>query len=199
LKAVVDRCAGSCHKPRVDDKGRRAGKEVILPDIWGNGHNAAAGTDEQLGRGLPGELNARLPRVPVGGITRLWVNNELLDAVDGAKRGGAASALGDGGVKVPADAVVESQAGVDLPCVLEEEAQVLAVDGSGADVRAVGEWRSGDGDDIGKRTSGEKTGEGIGQWIAGFEVVLSCLRRDRGCGVGGAAAEVVFAVGLMPK
>ena len=75
------------------------------------------------------------------------------------------------------------------------DVDVVAADGGGADVRAVGEIRWGDGDGVAIGVAGEQAGEGVGQRIAGIDVVRAALRRDEDGRVGGAAAEVVFAVG----
>ena len=104
-------------------------------------------------------------------------------------------ALGDGRVELPAQAVVEREARRHLPGVLRIGVEVVAVDGGGADVLAVGEIGRRDGDGVDERAAGEKAGERVGQRIAGVDVMRAALRGNDFGGIGGAAAEVVFAVG----
>jgi hypothetical protein len=85
--------------------------------------------------------------------------------------------------------------GSDLPGVLRVGVEVVAADGRGADVRAVGEVRRARWPRCKQRAAGEKAGERVRERIAGVDVVGSALRRDEFSGIGGSAAEVVFAVG----
>jgi hypothetical protein len=116
---------------------------------------------------LPGCLNARTPCIPVRLVTGLGVDDILLRAIDGKEAAGAVGALSDGRVELPAETVVEGEAGRDLPGVLEIGVDVVTVDGGGADVGSVREIGRRNGHGINEWTAGQEAGERVGQRIAG--------------------------------
>ena len=142
------------------------------------------------------ELNAGAPVVHGGAISRLWVDKELLRSVGGGIEAGcAARSVGDGGVELEAEAVVEDHARRDLPGVLDVGGKCAAAIRRGADVFSVGEVGGRDGAGVGERASGEQGGERVGKGVAYVDVVGSALRLDLGGRVSRSAAEVVLAVG----
>ena len=99
------------------------------------------------------------------------------------------------GEYLPADAIIEDETVGYLPGVLNINAAGVAGDGGGANVvaaRRIG-WRHCDGVD--ERSAGEQSGERIRERFASLNVVHSALRRNVHRRIGGASAEVVFAVG----
>ena len=60
---------------------------------------------------------------------------------------------------------------------------------------SAGELAGGDADVVGGGATGEESADGVGEEIAGGDVVGSAGGEDVFCRVGGAAAEVVFAIG----
>ena len=104
-------------------------------------------------------------------------------------------ALGDGRVKLPAQAVVEREGGGNLPGILRVDIEVVAADGGWADVRAVGKVRRRNGNGVREGTAGKKAGKRVRERIAGTDVMCATLRGDEFSGVGGSSSKVVFAVG----
>src|ERR1019366_2195974 len=149
----------------------------------------------QLAGNLPGRLHTRLEGAPVSFVTWLRVNHKLLRTIDLTKAGRAAGTLGDSRVEIPADSVVEGKTRRDLPRVLYIGADVIAVDGCGTDVFAIGKVRRCNGDGIDEGAAGEEPGEGVRQWIACTNVMHSAHGWYSFGRISGAAAETVFAVG----
>ena len=83
LKSILNRCIGGRKQPRIDGKGRGAGKKVVLPNIGLNHHDASTSMSRNLLADLPRGLNARLPGIPVRLVAGLRVNHKLLLAADG--------------------------------------------------------------------------------------------------------------------
>ena len=90
-------------------------------------------------------------------IAGLGVDYILLRAVRRRESRGAAGSLGDGLIQVPAHAVVERKARRDLPGVLHIGVEVVAGDGRGTDVLAIGEIRGRDGHSIDKWAAGQES------------------------------------------
>ena len=171
LKSIMEGRARGGKQARIHRKRRRPGEKVILPDIGRDGHHASAGAHKQSGVACQETLHARLPRIPIGLVAGLRVDDILLRAIGGDDRGRSPRALADGRVEIPAHAIVESQPAVGLECVLHEKADVIAIDGRRADVLAVGEVGRGYGHGVVNGAAGEKARERIGQQIAGVNVV----------------------------
>ena len=128
--------------------------------------------------------------------------NCLLDARGGvgkSEAGGSFGALGDGRVELVAQAVVEHQAGRNLPRVLGKKRKGIAVDGRRSDVLAPGEVRGRDGDGVDEGASAEQAGERVRQRISSADVMQAALRGNVDGGIGGASAKVIFAIGADTK
>src|SRR5579875_838507 len=97
--------------------------------------------NQHLAGSTPAQLHARPPAVPPGAISGLRIQEVLLvesmGRMDLAEAGGAMGALGDRGVVLKAQAIVQRQARRHLPCVLPVEVKIVAADRSGADVGAI--------------------------------------------------------------
>ena len=148
---------------------------------------------------LPCRLNARLPGIAVRLVAGLRVDHKLLLAVDGKEAGGAMGALGYGRVKIPADAVVHRKAAGNLPCVLQIPTEVIAADGRGPHVLAVGDPRRRDSYGIDKGAAGEKTRQRIGQQVTGIQIVSCALRLNGLSGISGPAAKIVLSIRTYAK
>ena len=166
-----------------------------MPYIRRNDGDAAAGVRLEAGRDLPGSLNARPPAVPVGLVAGLRIDDKLLNAIHAKKARGAMSALGYWSVDFPAQTVVQGETVAHLPGVLQEGAVGVAADSRGPDVGTVGELARRDGNGVRGGAAGKESADGVGKQVADRDVVGAALREDVFCGVGGAAAEVVFAIG----
>ena len=99
---------------RIDDERDRAGEEIVLPDIGGDGRECAAGMDLQGVFDAPGDLNARSEAVEVCLVAGLRVVEILLHLaggwIDFKKAGGALGAFEKGRIDLPAQAVVDDKA-----------------------------------------------------------------------------------------
>src|ERR1035438_2714020 len=171
LKSVVDGRVGSREQPRHDGKRRGTGEVVILPNVGRDHGDATSCVSRKFVCNLPCGLNARFPTVVIGLVAGLWIYDIFLCAIYGQEARCPSGALDDGSIEIPAETEVEREAGSDLPGVLQIQAEVIAIDGSRADMRDAGKIRRRHGHRVEEGAAGEKAGERIGEWIAGIEVV----------------------------
>ena len=145
LEAIRDRRSGRGGEAGIHGKWNRAGERIVLEKIGRDGGNRAGGAEMNLRAGQPIELDARSQAIEIEAISRLGIDDELLlnarGGVGKSQAGGSLGALGDRRVELVAQAVVEHQAGRDLPRVLGIKREGIAVDGCRADVLAPREVR----------------------------------------------------------